>query len=272
MFFSLVPFAQRCVDSLWQAIKQALRQLTKPADNHSLALNAALVLFLVAWRQRDRQSAPEPVAIVPLQVVETDLEETEPETPDAPDEPAPTEPPPEPPLPEPPPPEIAVAEPPLDAPQPPPIEIALTHTADVPLFAAEVVVPPPAPPPPPKPKPPPPRPKPRPAPKPRPKPKPQPPPRRGVTRTPTLVEPPDLSAYYPRRARMRGTTGQSTIKLTILEDGRVADVQVLSSTPPGIFDRAAERVGKVLRFRPALRDDRRVAASATVNLVWQLEE
>jgi hypothetical protein len=42
VFFSLVPFAQRCVDSLWQAIKQALRQLTKPADNHSLALNAAL--------------------------------------------------------------------------------------------------------------------------------------------------------------------------------------------------------------------------------------
>ncbi len=42
MIFSLVPFAQRCIDSLWQAIKQALRQLTKPADNHSLALNAAL--------------------------------------------------------------------------------------------------------------------------------------------------------------------------------------------------------------------------------------
>ena len=41
MIFSLVPFAQRCIDSLWQAIKRSLCQLTKP-DNHSLALNAAL--------------------------------------------------------------------------------------------------------------------------------------------------------------------------------------------------------------------------------------
>ena len=41
MIFSLVPFAQRCTDSLWQAIKRSLRQLTKP-DNYSLALNAVL--------------------------------------------------------------------------------------------------------------------------------------------------------------------------------------------------------------------------------------
>jgi putative transposase len=40
VIFSLVPFAQRCTDSLWQAIKRSLRQLTKP-DNYSLALNAA---------------------------------------------------------------------------------------------------------------------------------------------------------------------------------------------------------------------------------------
>jgi len=242
----------------------------------TLVVNIVLVLFLVAWRQRDRQAAPELMATVPLQVVDTQLDEPPPDTPDPMDEPAPTEPPEEPPLPEPPPPQIAVTEPPLDAPQPPPIEIALTHTSDVPLFAAEVVVAPPAPPPPPPPKPmprPKPRPRPRPAPKPRPKPKPKPAPpvKRGVSRKPTLVEPPDLSAYYPRRARMRGTTGQSTIQLTVLADGTVADVQVLRSTPPGTFDRAAIRTGRVLRFRPALKDDRPVAASVTIDLVWQLE-
>ena len=41
MNFSLVSFAQRCIDPVWQAIKQALRHWTKPS-NHSLALNAAL--------------------------------------------------------------------------------------------------------------------------------------------------------------------------------------------------------------------------------------
>jgi putative transposase len=41
VIFSLVLFAQRCINPLWQAIKRSLRQWTKP-DNHSLALNAVL--------------------------------------------------------------------------------------------------------------------------------------------------------------------------------------------------------------------------------------
>jgi putative transposase len=41
VIFSLVLFAQRCINPLWQAIKRSLRQLTKP-DTHSLALNAVL--------------------------------------------------------------------------------------------------------------------------------------------------------------------------------------------------------------------------------------
>jgi len=39
--FSLVLFAQCCIDPLWQAIKLSLRQWTKPG-HYSLALNAAL--------------------------------------------------------------------------------------------------------------------------------------------------------------------------------------------------------------------------------------
>ena len=41
MIFSLVLFAQRCINPLWQAIKRSLRQWTKP-DNYTLALNAVL--------------------------------------------------------------------------------------------------------------------------------------------------------------------------------------------------------------------------------------
>jgi protein TonB len=86
-----------------------------------------------------------------------------------------------------------------------------------------------------------------------------------------LIEPPDLAAYYPRRARMQGVAGTTRIRLTLAADGRVTEVEVLDSTPPGVFEMAARRVGEALQFRPAVRDGRPVAARVSLNLVWRLE-
>jgi len=86
-----------------------------------------------------------------------------------------------------------------------------------------------------------------------------------------LLRPPDLAEYYPRRARMRGTTGSTRLRLTVDADGRVADVEVLDATPTGVFEHAARRVGRSLSFRPALRNGRPVPARVTLRLVWRLE-
>ena len=94
---------------------------------------------------------------------------------------------------------------------------------------------------------------------------------RGVERGPVCLEPPDLSAYYPRRARLRGTTGRTTVRLTVGRDGQVTDVQVVRSTPEGVFDLAAARVARSLRFLPARRDDKPVATTVSMDLVWRLE-
>jgi TonB family protein len=86
-----------------------------------------------------------------------------------------------------------------------------------------------------------------------------------------MIKPPNLSDYYPRRARMREITGRTQVRLTLDADGKVVRVEVLSSTPEGVFEVAARRVGRSLRFQPALRNNRPVATAVVLNLVWRLE-
>jgi TonB family protein len=93
----------------------------------------------------------------------------------------------------------------------------------------------------------------------------------GTSRGPMVIKPPNLADYYPRRARMRGITGKSSIRLSIDDNGRVTNVEISSSWPEGTFETAAGRVGKSLRFRPAIRDGRPVATKISLNLVWNLE-
>jgi len=88
---------------------------------------------------------------------------------------------------------------------------------------------------------------------------------------PVLITPPDLSLYYPRLALRQGITGRTTIQLSIDADGRVRRVDVLRSTPGGVFDHAARRVGLALHFRPARRDGRKIPASVLLNLIWKVE-
>ena len=93
----------------------------------------------------------------------------------------------------------------------------------------------------------------------------------GPARGPTMIKPPDLSDYYPRRAVRRGTTGRTTVRLTIDSRGRVEAVQVIASTPAGVFETAAGRAARSLIFLPARRAGRPVRASVTLNLVWKLD-
>lgn len=93
-----------------------------------------------------------------------------------------------------------------------------------------------------------------------------------VTRGPVMLGTPPLSAFYPFRARARGITGQTQVRLTIDRSGRVTDVRVVTSTPPGVFDSAAVRACKQLLFQPALRDGDKVISSIPLRLVWRLQE
>ncbi len=226
----------------------------------AIALNLALVIFMVTWLQRSGSARPSTTPAVPLEVRPIEPEEMEMAEGPAVDEavPSPSAPR-QPPLPEPETLEVTAADLAMPEPAPLALETAPVATASsLAVPAYEALAAPSAPPAPPE-------------------------PAGGggdeagkptvgrPSRGPVLLRPPDLSAYYPRRARMRGTTGRTQIRLTVDADGRVTGVEVLSSTPSGVFEQAARRVGRSLSFRPALRRGNPVPARVTLRLVWRLE-
>ncbi len=81
----------------------------------------------------------------------------------------------------------------------------------------------------------------------------------------------DLDRFYPRTARSRGITGSTRVRIAIAATGRVSGVTVLSSTPDGVFDQAAERLCRGLRYRPALAAGTAVASTQDVTIEWTLK-
>lgn len=81
----------------------------------------------------------------------------------------------------------------------------------------------------------------------------------------------DLDRFYPRTARLRGITGSSRLRLTISAEGRITAVEVLDSTPPGVFEHAAERLARTLRYRPATAAGKPVASELETSIQWTIK-
>lgn len=74
---------------------------------------------------------------------------------------------------------------------------------------------------------------------------------------PTLVAPVPLereAPAYPDAVRATGIEGTVEVALTVLRDGRVGWVRVLSAAPPGYFEQAATEGVRRWRFNPARLD------------------
>lgn len=76
---------------------------------------------------------------------------------------------------------------------------------------------------------------------------------------------------YPKAARARGTTGRVVLQLLVDERGRVAEVRVLTSDPPGIFDEAATAAARGWLFEPGRDGDTRVQAWVRQTIRFELE-
>lgn len=88
---------------------------------------------------------------------------------------------------------------------------------------------------------------------------------------PVLLYQPDLASFYPRRAKQAGITGRTVLALELDARGAIAGLKILASNPQGVFDRAARRAAKKLRYKPALRNGRPQATTVRVELVWRLD-
>ena len=82
----------------------------------------------------------------------------------------------------------------------------------------------------------------------------------------------DLDKFYPRTARLRNITGRSRVRIMIDAEGRVTGAEVLESTPPGVFEKATEQLGRSQRYRgPATSGGKAVPSSEDLIIDWTLK-
>ena len=91
------------------------------------------------------------------------------------------------------------------------------------------------------------------------------------SRPPVLLYQPDLATYYPSRARRSGITGSTKLLLDIDSMGRVTNIKIVKSVPSGVFERAARRAAKRLKYKPSSRNGRPQAAKVSMEFIWKLD-
>jgi len=144
-------------------------------------------------------------------------------------------------------------------PDPPPMKVEFVKLPEPPPPPPQPPQPLPKPkkPPPPKEKPEPPKPE-EPKPLPLPEPEPPPPPPKPVEQPPPDDPPPDkklppvkkVRAIYPKDALSQGTEGQVRARLKVSKAGKVLEVEIIESKPPGIFDYAVVKATRQYVFPP----------------------
>ncbi|ACE82720.1 energy transducer TonB [Cellvibrio japonicus] len=77
---------------------------------------------------------------------------------------------------------------------------------------------------------------------------------------------------YPQRAKQAKLEGRVTMAVTIRPDGTVADVQVLESDPPRLFDQAAIQAMQRWKFRPKIVNGKPESQRARQTMEFKLNQ
>lgn len=105
----------------------------------------------------------------------------------------------------------------------------------------------------------------------------------GAPRAPTAAAEPALTAEdfkrtryvaptYPPQALARGVEGEVRLRLTISTEGRVAKAEIVSASPPGVFETAALAAVRRWRFDPVMRAGRPTEASITTTIRFRPDD
>ncbi len=73
---------------------------------------------------------------------------------------------------------------------------------------------------------------------------------------------------YPAEADRRRVSGKVRLLLELQADGRISDVDVVSATPPGVFEASAIEAFRDARFAPAQKNGRPVRARVVIEVVY----
>lgn len=78
----------------------------------------------------------------------------------------------------------------------------------------------------------------------------------------------EVIPVYPAAADRRRVSGKLRLQLKLQADGRVSDIEVLSASPPGVFDESALQAFRTARFAPAQKNGRPVRALVQIEVVY----
>jgi len=80
-----------------------------------------------------------------------------------------------------------------------------------------------------------------------------------------------VAAEYPKRARARGITGYVVFNLLISDSGNIERLQILESSPSGVFEEVATEAIRQWRFEPARYQGNAVKVWARQRMTFKLD-
>jgi len=81
----------------------------------------------------------------------------------------------------------------------------------------------------------------------------------------------EIRPEYPIAADQQKVSGTLRLQLKLEADGRVSDIEVVSATPPGMFEESAIKAFRDARFAPAQKNGRPVRALVVIEVVYDWE-
>jgi protein TonB len=79
-----------------------------------------------------------------------------------------------------------------------------------------------------------------------------------------------IKPLYPSRAKRMGIEGYVKVQLEVDETGLVNSIEILESSPEGVFDKSTKRAVKKWKFRPKTVDGRAVSQTGTLTIKFNL--
>jgi TonB family protein len=80
----------------------------------------------------------------------------------------------------------------------------------------------------------------------------------------------EITLDYPAEAQRKGIEGWVEMSYVVGTDGKVGKVEVLSSNPPGTFEKAAEKAISRARYKPVLQGAKPVAVTTKIRVAFRL--
>jgi protein TonB len=81
----------------------------------------------------------------------------------------------------------------------------------------------------------------------------------------------EIVPEYPYDADRQHLSGKVSVQLKLEADGRVGDLEIVSATPPGVFEASALEALRTARFAPAQKNGRPVRAQVVITIEYDWE-